>query len=109
MVAKRPAFRWQGDVRCDPNASQKVWIERGKTAEIDHKIGPQVMRRSLNTMMLAEGMDRMTLRSIMGHTSEPMTQRDAGVGDDAKADALVRVRPVLRVVKPEEAEELKAS
>ena len=79
----------------DGNSSQKVWIELCKTAEIDHKIGPQVMRRSLNTMMLAEGVDRITLRSIMGHTSEPMTQRYAGIGHEAKADALDRVRPTL--------------
>lgn len=85
----------------DGNSSQKVWIELCKTAEIDHKIGPQVMRRSLNTMMLAEGVDRITLRSIMGHTSEPMTERYAGIGHEAKADALDHVRPSLVEAKEE--------
>lgn len=57
------------------------------------------MRRSLNTMMLAEGVDRITLRAIMGHASEEMTQRYAGIGDEAKAEAIERVRPALRIVR----------
>ncbi len=63
--------------------------------KIGQWIGPQVMRRSLNTMMLAEGVDRITLRAIMGHTSEPMTEQYAGIGDAAKADAIRRIRPRL--------------
>ena len=50
------------------------------------------MRGSLLTMMLAEGVDPIALRSVMGHTSEP---RYAGIGHEAKADALDRVRPSL--------------
>ena len=87
-----------GKIR-DPNASKKVWIELCTDANIGHRIGPQVMRRSLNTMMLAEGVDRITLRAIMGHASEEMTQRYAGIGDEAKAEAIERVRPALRIVR----------
>ena len=76
-----------------------IGIDLCKEAKIGQRIGPQVMRRSLNTMMLAEGVDQITLRSIMGHTSEPMTQRYAGIGHEAKAEAIERVRPALRIVR----------
>ena len=79
-----------------------VWGVRKRAddqAQIGQRIGPPVMRPSLNTMMLAEGVDRITLRSIMGHASEEMTQRYAGIGDEAKAEAIELVRPALRIVR----------
>lgn len=87
-----------GKIR-DPNSSQKVWIELCKEAKIEQRLGPQVLRRSMNTLMVAEGVDRITLRAIMGHTSEQMTQRYAGIGHEAKAEALDRVRPSLAEAK----------
>ena len=99
----------KGTVR-EPMSGNGMWVKLAEAAGLKQRLGPQVLRRSLNTLMLSEGVDRITLRAIMGHTTEAMTQRYAGVGDDAKADAIVRVRPVLRVVKVEEvAEERKAS
>lgn len=98
-----------GKVR-EPMSGTWMWRALAKAAGIKQRVGPQVLRRSLNTLMLAQGVDRITLRAIMGHTTEAMTQLYAGVGDDAKADAIVRVRPVLRVVQPDEdAEDRKAS
>jgi integrase len=91
-----------GTVR-DPNDSQKLWLVLAEKAEIGQRIGPQVMRRSLNTLMVAKGVDRITLRAIMGHTSEQMTQRYAGIGEAAKADAIELVRPA-RVVAAEATE-----
>ena len=87
----------RGKVR-DPRSAKKIWAALCEKAGIDQVVGPQVLRRSMNTMMLAEGVDRITLRSIMGHTSEAMTQRYAGIGDAAKADAVNRVNPALTVV-----------
>ncbi len=87
----------RGKIR-DPKSAKKIWAALCKEAGIDQRVGPQVLRRSMNTMMLAEGVDRITLRSIMGHTSEAMTQRYAGIGDELKADAVNRVKPALAIV-----------
>ena len=104
------ATGWRGDVHWDLQCVAIVWIEPGTEAKIGQRLGPQVKLRSLNPLMLAKRVDRPTLRAIMGHTGENMTQRYAGVGDDAKADALVRVRPVWRVVQADgDAEDRKAS
>ncbi len=86
-----------GTIR-NPASGTTMWKTIRKAAKIDQRVTPQVLRRSLNTLMVAQGVDRITLRAIMGHTTEAMTQRYAGIGDAAKADALARVRPVLAVV-----------
>ncbi len=59
-----------------------------EAAGIAQKVTPQVLRRTFNTLMVLAGTDRITLRSIMGHSSEEMTQRYSGVPDAAKAQAL---------------------
>ncbi len=82
----------------DPNSAKKLWPRLAKLANIDQKISPQVLRRTLNTMMLQAQVDRITLRAIMGHTSEAMTQRYAGIGDAAKTEAISRIRPTLALV-----------
>lgn len=56
----------------------------------DLKVSPQVLRRTFNTLMLASQVDRIVLRSIMGHSSEAMTQRYAGIGMEIKHAALAR-------------------
>jgi len=82
----------------DPNSAKKLWPRLAKLAGIDQKISPQVLRRTLNTLMLSAQVDRITLRAIMGHTSEAMTARYAGIGDAAKTDAINRIRPSLALV-----------
>ncbi|MBI5609289.1 MAG: site-specific integrase [Deltaproteobacteria bacterium] len=82
----------------DPNSAKKLWPRLAKLAGIDQKISPQVLRRTLNTLMLSAQVDRITLRAIMGHTSEAMTARYAGIGDAAKTDAINRIRPTLALV-----------
>lgn len=54
------------------------------------KVAPQVLRRTYNTLLLKAKADRIVLRSIVGHSSEAMTQRYAGVGMDAKRTAIDR-------------------
>ena len=83
-----------GELR-DPKSVKKIWPGLCKEAKIDQRVSPQVLRRTMNTLMLAANVDRITLRAIMGHTSEAMTQRYAGIGDAAKADAISRIRPVI--------------
>ena len=75
----------------DPKSAKKLWGTLCKSAGITQRVGPQVLRRSLNTLLLLEGVDRVTLRAILGHSSESMTQRYAGIGDAAKADAILKV------------------
>ena len=58
-----------------------------------------MLRRSLNTQLVLAGVDRITTRAILGHTSEAMTQRYAGIGNDVKADAVDKVRPKLKLVE----------
>jgi integrase len=55
-------------------------------AGIDVRLGPQVLRRTFDTLGL--GVDRVVLRSMMGHASEEMTNRYAGVRDETKLAAV---------------------
>jgi integrase len=62
-----------------------------EAAKIDVRVTPQVLRRTFNTLMVHAGVDRIVLRSQMGHSSEEMTQRYAGVDVSAKAVAVGRL------------------
>ena len=66
------------------DAMQKVAAELG----IEQSVGCQVVRRTFNTLMLAAGVDRIVLRSQMGHCSEEMTERYAGVDPELKREAV---------------------
>lgn len=59
-----------------------------KTADIPHRIGAQVLRRTFNTLLVAAGADRIVLRAQMGHSSEAMTQRYAGIPIELKRQAV---------------------
>ena len=50
-----------------------------------------MLRRTLNTLLALDGVDRLVLRSQMGHCSEQMTERYAGVRAEAKRDAVSRL------------------
>ncbi len=62
-----------------------------EAAGIEVKVAAQVLRRTFNTLMLEVGVDRIVLRSQMGHSSEEMTQRYAGVSVEAKQRAVGRL------------------
>jgi hypothetical protein len=85
----------QGGVRL-PSSLQKAWPDLRTALKTDVRVGPQVLRRSLNTNLVLAGVDRITLRSIMGHTSEAMTARYAGVGMDVKSAAVGGLRIVTK-------------
>lgn len=57
-------------------------------AGIEQRVTAQVLRRTFNTLLLRAGIDRTVLRSQMGHCSEAMTERYAGVSIDAKREAV---------------------
>jgi integrase len=58
------------------------------SAALGQKVTPQVLRRSLNTNLIAAGVDQFTIQAILGHTSAAMTARYAGISVDRKAGAL---------------------
>lgn len=58
---------------------------------IEVHVTPQVLRRTLNTLLIANGVDRIVQRSMMGHTSEQMTERYAGVRLEDKREAVLRL------------------
>ncbi len=84
-----------------PSGIRKIWTELKELAGTDIRVGNQVLRRSVNTQLVLAGVDRITTRAILGHTSEAMTQRYAGIGMDAKKDAVSRITPTAPTVAAE--------
>lgn len=70
-----------------PGALKDVLIEASKVAELPFPCTPQVLRRTFNTRLLEAGVDRIVIRSMMGHTREEMTERYAGVRVELKRAA----------------------
>lgn len=54
-------------------------------------VGPQVLRRTYNTLLIAAGVDRIVLRAQIGHCDEEMSERYAGVGEDLKHEQIGKV------------------
>jgi integrase len=71
------------------NSSLHKPLQRAaEAAGIEQHVSPKVLRRSFNTLLLGASVDRVVLRAMMGHSSEQMTERYSGVGDEAKVTAL---------------------
>ncbi len=60
------------------------------SAAVGQKVTPQVLRRSVNTILLASGVNPITVREMMGHTTEAMSARYSSQPLAVKADALGR-------------------
>jgi integrase len=73
-------YRTRGSLR-------KALTSASREAALSLVVTPQVLRRTFNTLLLSAGVDRAVLRAIMGHCSEEMTQRYAGVRMEAKQEA----------------------
>ncbi|WP_164856292.1 site-specific integrase [Lujinxingia sediminis] len=52
------------------------------------RVTPQVLRRTHITMLVAAGIDLITIWSMVGHSSVAMTQRYSGVRMESKHAAL---------------------
>jgi integrase len=87
-----------------PQSLHKVTKDLAKRCGIAVLVGPQVLRRTFNTLMLRVGVDRTTLRVMMGHTTEAMTQRYAGVPLDLKHEAVGRLPAVSNEPDPKPVE-----
>ena len=57
------------------NALAKVLRFSAKSAGIPVRVGPQVLRRTFNTLLCLQGVPREVVRAQMGHTSQAMTNR----------------------------------
>ena len=60
-------------------------------AGITMRISPLVLRRTFDTLLVSAGVDRIILRSMIGHSSEEMTERYAGVRIEDKREAVLRI------------------
>ena len=54
----------------------------------DIRVGPQVIRRTVNTLLVESGVSEYLVRSQMGHRSPEMTELYAGFSVDQKHDAV---------------------
>jgi len=72
-----------------PNTLQKAFKAIRAATGIDIRIGPQVLRRSMNSNLVRQSVDRLTVRAIMGHTTEEMTARYYGVSENDKKAAVL--------------------
>ncbi|MCA9542047.1 MAG: site-specific integrase [Myxococcales bacterium] len=79
-----------------PESLHKPLAAASQAIGLDLRVGPQVLRRTFNTLMLQAGVDRIVLRSQMGHCSEEMTERYAGVSVEAKLAAVRRLENLTR-------------
>ena len=84
-----------------PQSLHKVTKDLAKRCGIEVLVGPQVLRRTFNTLMVRAGVDGVTLRAMMGHTTEAMTQRYAGVPTDHKQEAVSKLLGHLTPVVPD--------
>ena len=71
-----------------PESLHKPLTRASEALGLDVRVGPLILRRTFNTLMVLEGVDRIVLRSQMGHCSEEMTERYAGVPVAAKKAAV---------------------
>jgi integrase len=78
-----------------PESLHKPPREARRTAELERVVGPQVLRRTFNTLMLHAGVDRIVLRPQMGHCREEMTARYACVSVGAKRSAVERLEALI--------------
>ena len=60
----------------------------GEVLGLEVSLSPQVFRRTFNTLLLQAQVDRITIRSMIGHSSEQMTEHYAGIPTQMKKEAL---------------------
>lgn len=80
----------QGAVRAVESLHKPLALA-SEAIELGWVVGPQVLRRTYNTLLIAAGVDRVVLRAQIGHSDEEMSERYAGVGDEIKRDQIGKV------------------
>lgn len=74
-----------------PGSLRKVLETACDKLGLGLRVTPQVLRRTYNTLLMQADVDRIVLRSQMGHADEAMTELYSGVGIEAKKEAHLRV------------------
>jgi integrase len=59
-------------------------------------VTPRVLRRTVNTLMVGAGVDRLVIRSILGHSSESMTETYYRAPDAEKVATVTRLADIVR-------------
>jgi integrase len=67
----------------------------GEAVGIPTRVTPQVLRRTVNTLLLEAGVSAVVIRSQMGHASAQMTSRYAGIHQEAKMAAVERLHDLV--------------
>lgn len=78
-----------------PTALREILRMCAESIGTDVRVTPQVLRRTYNTLCIEQGVDRLVLRAQMGHSSEAMTQRYAGIRIEQKAEAASAIHELL--------------
>ena len=78
-----------------PEALRNTLLKAAKKAGIASRVTAQVLRRTLNTLMVEAGIPEVVIRSQMGHTTTEMTNRYAGVHPEAKQEAVARLHALV--------------
>lgn len=79
-----------------PESLHKPLRDVSKSLGLEVRAGPLILRRTFNTLMLESGVDRIVLRSMMGHSDEEMTERYAGVSVESKRRAVVALEALTQ-------------
>ncbi len=79
-----------GGIRFD-STLRNVLANASKLAGLPIRVTPQVLRRTVNTRLLAAGVPETVIRTMIGHSSAQMTQLYAGVRPETKQRAVERI------------------
>ena len=97
MAAQHPAVK-EGLLFADEAGKpRKHWSLRHVLKTISEAAGleitatPQILRRTVNTLLLLSGMDKIVVQRQIGHSNVAMTQLYAGTLDSAQAEGVAKV------------------
>jgi len=65
-------------------------------ANLPIDVTPRVLRRTVNTLMVNAGVDRLVIRAILGHSSEAMTATYYQAPDAEKVAAVAKLGDIVR-------------
>ena len=87
-----------GGIRFD-STLRHVLASASKRAVLPIRVTPQVIRRTVNTRLLAAGVPETVIRTMIGHSSAQMTQLYAGVRPETKQRAVERIAVQVSIPK----------
>jgi integrase len=79
-----------------PDATRTHLARASRRAGLPIAVTMQVLRRTANTLLVGEGVDRLVVRAIIGHTTEAMTAHYYGAPEAEKASAAASLERLLR-------------